>query len=370
MRAIYRSIQPGACMRTTSLIGALLLSLLIAGTADKAHAGLYVSITVAPPPLVVYAQPPLPGPGYIWTPGYWSWDDDSGDYYWVPGAWVLAPEPGLLWTPGYWGWRDGIYAWNDGYWGPHVGFYGGIDYGFGYSGVGFEGGYWRGGVYTYNRNVVNVGLSVNVAVYSKVVVSGGHSQTSFNGGNGGVSAKPSPQERAFANEHHIGPTHQQHEHRQLAGKNPDLKFARNGGKPAIAATSKAGDFSKGHTFAAKAAGTGFRPTSLKTEGAHWPGAGAQHFQPAHHATASGGKTVGNASTRTGAQQFRAANHAATPIKPGGANFSTANRFHTSTVQSNPKGAALQGVRRPGPPPRPAFRPVAKAPAGSHKKPQH
>jgi hypothetical protein len=48
--------------------------------------------------LPVYDQPPIPEPGYIWTPGYWAWDDDSG-YYWVPGTWVLPPEPALLWTP-------------------------------------------------------------------------------------------------------------------------------------------------------------------------------------------------------------------------------------------------------------------------------
>jgi hypothetical protein len=358
-------------MRTTSLIGALLLSLLVAANIDKAHAGVLVSVTVAPPPLVVYAQPPLPGPGYIWTPGYWGWDGDAGDYYWVPGAWVLAPEADMLWTPGYWGWGDGVYVWHDGYWGPHVGFYGGVNYGYGYGGVGFEGGYWHGGVYTYNRNVVNVGLSVNVAVYSKAVAHGGGSQTSFNGGNGGVNAKPTPQERAFANEHHIGPSQQQHEHRQLAGKNPDLRFAHNAGKPAIAATSKAGDFSKGHTFAAKSAGTGFKPTSLKTQSAPTgrkagvgAGAGARDYGAMNHA--------GKAGAGTGAKQFRSSNHAATSGKPGGADFGTANRFHTSTVKQNnlPRGGAMQGVRRSAPPPRPAFRPVAKAPAGNYKKPQH
>ena len=360
-------------MRTTSLIVTLLLSLLIAGKTDKAHAGHFTSITVAPPPLVVYAQPPLPGPGYIWTPGYWGWDDEAGDYYWVPGAWVLAPEVDVLWTPGYWGWSDGVYRWHDGYWGPHVGFYGGIDYGYGYGGVGFEGGYWRGGVYTYNRNVVNVGLSVNAAVYSKVVAHGGGSQTSFNGGNGGVNTKPSPQERAFASERHIGPTHQQHEHRQLAGKNPDLKFARNRGKPVIAATSKAGDFSKGHTFAAKSAGTGFKPTALNggayTGRKAGAGTAARHAGPVSHAATSGGKTAWKTGTGIGAQHYAPANDAA---KPGPANFSTANRFHTETVKQNnpPKGGAVQGVRRPGPPPRPAFRPVAKAPAGNHKKPPH
>src|SRR6516225_11365812 len=50
-----------------------------------------IAVDVAPPPLPVYDQPPIPAPGYIWTPGYWAWDDATG-YYWVPGTWVLPPE--------------------------------------------------------------------------------------------------------------------------------------------------------------------------------------------------------------------------------------------------------------------------------------
>jgi hypothetical protein len=91
-----------------------------------------VSITIAPPPLVVYEQPPCPEDGYFWIPGYWAYGDD--DYYWVPGVWVAAPEPGFLWTPGYWGFAGGGYVWHTGYWGPRIGFYGGINYGFGYYG--------------------------------------------------------------------------------------------------------------------------------------------------------------------------------------------------------------------------------------------
>ena len=68
-------------------------------------------------------QPLIPGPGYIWTPGYWAWGDNG--YFWVPGTWVLPPAVGLLWTPGYWAWSAGSYIWNAGYWGPHIGFYGG-----------------------------------------------------------------------------------------------------------------------------------------------------------------------------------------------------------------------------------------------------
>src|SRR5438128_12467477 len=89
-----------------------------------AHAGVFVSVTIAPPPLLVYDQPPCPDEGYIWTPGYWAYDYDYEDYYWVPGTWVLAPEPGYLWTPGWWGWENAFYVWHSGYWGPHVGFYG------------------------------------------------------------------------------------------------------------------------------------------------------------------------------------------------------------------------------------------------------
>lgn len=346
-------------MRTVSLLSALLLSLLAAGTVERAHAGLFVSITVAPPPLVVYDQPPLPGPGYIWTPGYWSWDDDSGDYYWVPGAWVLAPEPGLLWTPGYWGWRDGVYVWNAGYWGPHVGFYGGINYGYGYGGVGFAGGYWQGGVFAYNRSVANVGVGVSVNVYSKTVINRGGSQVSFNGGNGGVRAQPTAQELAFAHERHIPPSAEQLKHQQFAAKNPDLKFSHNHGKPAIAATARAGDFSKGSVFGAKSRGSGFKPASLKTQGSQIGGGpktgpGGQHFGSLHQGTPPNHP----AGTNNG--------------KTAGTNFSGANRFHQENQRNNNavKGATLHGPKRPGtPPPHPGSHPAFKQPSGDHKQ-QH
>ncbi len=45
-----------------------------------------------PPPLPVYEQPPMPAPGYHWTPGYWAWN--NSDYYWVPGVWVEPPRVG------------------------------------------------------------------------------------------------------------------------------------------------------------------------------------------------------------------------------------------------------------------------------------
>jgi hypothetical protein len=102
-----------------------------------ARAQLAISVSFGPPAIPYYTQPPCPTPNYVWSPGYWAYEDGGG-YYWVPGTWVAAPAVGLNWTPGYWGWNDGSYGWNQGYWAPQVGYYGGINYGYGYSGRGYE----------------------------------------------------------------------------------------------------------------------------------------------------------------------------------------------------------------------------------------
>jgi WXXGXW repeat (2 copies) len=77
---------------------ALIISSLVALTPARAQVDIEIQVDLAPPPLPVYDQPPMPDDGYLWAPGYWAWDDDIG-YYWVPGTWVSPPSPGLLWTP-------------------------------------------------------------------------------------------------------------------------------------------------------------------------------------------------------------------------------------------------------------------------------
>ncbi len=200
-----------------------------------------VSITIAPPVLPVYVQPAIPAPGYIWTPGYWAYGPDG--YFWVPGTWVMPPSVGVLWTPGYWGWNSGVYAWNAGYWGPTIGFYGGVNYGFGYTGVGYAGGYWAGGVFSYNRTVNNFG-NVNITnVYNKtVIVDKNASRVSFNGGNGGINARPTPREEAAMREQHIAATSTQTQHEHTASTTRENLASVNHGSPTIAATSKAGEF--------------------------------------------------------------------------------------------------------------------------------
>ena len=186
--------------------------LVLAG--GQAHADVLISVGFAPPALPVYVQPPLPTPGFIWTPGYWGYGDAG--YYWVPGVWVHPPSVGLLWTPGYWGFAGGAYGWHAGYWGPHVGFYGGVNYGFGYGGVGFFGGEWRGGLFAYNSAVANFGgVHVTNVYENRTVVEQNTivnaNRVSFNGGSG-ISARPSPIEMQAEHENHLQPTPNQMRH--------------------------------------------------------------------------------------------------------------------------------------------------------------
>jgi hypothetical protein len=203
-----------------------------------------VSIAIGPPELPVYEQPICPGDGYLWTPGYWAYDDSVSDYYWVPGTWVQAPEVGFLWTPGYWGWRGGGYFFNEGYWGESVGFYGGINYGFGYWGGGYGGGRWDHGHFFYNRTVNNINI-VNIHnVYNEKIEVHNETRVSFNGGRGGIEARATSEQEAAASQRHIPAVAAQTEHVQTARANPESRASVNHGNPGAAASSKAGEPSK------------------------------------------------------------------------------------------------------------------------------
>jgi len=217
----------------------MLMALMFAPQASFAQVSVGVAINLAPPPLPVYQQPPIPGPNYIWTPGYWAYA--NGDYYWVPGTWVLAPQIGFLWTPGYWGWGPGGYIFHAGYWGPHIGFYGGINYGFGYGGSGYQGGRWDHGQFAYNRSVNNItNTTVIHNVYDERVTNISNTRVSFNGGNGGIHAEPNAAEREYANGPHLAPTSVQEAHMHAAASDRNQFASVNHGAPPVAATPRPG----------------------------------------------------------------------------------------------------------------------------------
>jgi WXXGXW repeat (2 copies) len=219
---------------------AMTLVMLAAPAPASAQVAVGISVGFAPPELPVYEQPVCPGDGYIWTPGYWAWDGE--DYYWVPGTWVEAPEVGFFWTPAWWGWGGNAFVFHAGYWGPQIGFYGGINYGFGYFGHGYEGGRWDNGHFFYNRAVNNVNVTVVHNVYETKVENVNETRVSYNG-HGGIDARPTAAENAAEHERHVGPVAAQTQHMEAARNNPQLRASVNHGKPPIAATSKPGEFS-------------------------------------------------------------------------------------------------------------------------------
>jgi hypothetical protein len=237
----------------------MLLAVIALSFSAKASAQVGITVSFGPPALPVYDQPVCPGDGYIWTPGYWAWDPDYDDYYWVPGTWVLAPESGFLWTPPWWGWENGAFLFHDGFWGPVVGFYGGIHYGFGYFGTGFVGGRWQDGHFFYNRTVMNVNVTVIHNVYEERVNNVTVNHVSFNGGPGGINARPTPQEEAAAQGRHVGPVAAQQELLRTARSDPQLRASENQGRPPIAATPKPTELRGSGVVAARAAGGEYHP---------------------------------------------------------------------------------------------------------------
>jgi hypothetical protein len=286
-------------MQINRSLSAIIATILIAGAPLAASAQVSFGVGVgfggpgwsvgfaaySPPVLPVYSMPPAPYPGWQWIPGYWGWGGYG--YYWVPGYWAAPPAVGLYWTPGYWGYANGGYAWNAGYWGPTVGFYGGINYGYGYFGVGFVGGYWSGSVFNYNTAVVNVNRTVirNTFVDPRTVHGAvfSHSRVSFNGGHGGIAARATAAQRA-ARTHAIPATAAQRAHQQVAARDRNLLAAVNHGHPGVTAVQK--PFSATHHPANMHAITAAdrRAAQRTMHGAI--SASAHHIATARHGTAS------------------------------------------------------------------------------------
>ncbi|HEX8713817.1 MAG TPA: hypothetical protein VF730_18225 [Terracidiphilus sp.] len=212
-----------------------LLLLILAATLIPAtsRAEVVISVGFAPPPLLVYDQPPCPDPGLIWIPGYWAYGPDG--YFWVPGAWVPAPFVGALWTPGYWGWDDGMYYWHPGYWGRHVGYYGGVNYGFGYFGIGFLGGRWNGGFFEYNTAVWHVDRDRIRRTYDDHDWDRHYvdrdSHVAFSGGPGGIRHDPDRRERDYMREQHYQRTNFQTQHIEAARQDRSAYYNVNHGRP-------------------------------------------------------------------------------------------------------------------------------------------
>jgi hypothetical protein len=233
-----------------------------------------------------------------------------------------------------------VYLWNNGYWGSAVGFYGGVNYGFGYSGVGYQGGYWRGNQFSYNTYVNNVGARGNFHnTYNKTVIVNTTNYVSYNGGNGGINARPSAAEQTAAHESHFAPTAAQSNQQRAAGQNHELLASVNHGRPAVAATSKPGEFSGGGVVPARgvpAQGVPARgvPPENKPAGSR---AGAD--RPAVPAATDSRATASKASAP------RAPENNPAEFKPAPARPATPERA-TPATRSNPSAPPTQQAASP------------------------
>jgi len=109
--------------------------------------------------------------------------------------------------------------------------------------------------------VLNVNVEVIHNVYNTTVVHETVNHVSFNGGNGGIDVRPRPEEEVAARERHVGPVAAQTQHIQAARGNPQMRASMNMGKPAIAATARAGEFSGHDVVAAREAGGSYTPAN-------------------------------------------------------------------------------------------------------------
>src|SRR4029077_14189951 len=109
-----------------------------------------------------------------------------------------------------------------GCWADELGLYGGITYGFGYGGRGYEGVRWDRGRFYYNTSVNRVNVTVIHNTYNTRVVEN-RTRVSYNGGRGGISSRASAQEEGYSRERRIDRVAAQQQHIEQARSNPALR---------------------------------------------------------------------------------------------------------------------------------------------------
>jgi hypothetical protein len=202
-----------------------------------------------------------------------------------------------------------------------VGFYGGVNYGFGYGGSGYQGGRWNGRVFNYNTTVNNVDRTVIRNVYTvKVVNNVNVTRVSYNGGPNGMKAEPTAAQQREQQVKHLEPTATQVEHEVKAQKTPTQKASVNHGAPQVAATDKAADFTSPRVANARNKATVDAPDQRKDAPA--PGVKAPTATEPEAADPKAAQTSASARTEKRAEKraekgaaARAEQPAATPADP-------------------------------------------------------
>jgi hypothetical protein len=138
---------------------------------------------------------------------------------------------------------------------------------------------------------VNTTIIHNTYIDRTVIVNNNTgNRVSFNGGEGGITRRPTPEEQRVEQARHIPPVAAQTQHVQAARSNPQLRASANQGKPPIAATAKPGEFSGQGVVGAREAGApyhaapargGEQPGAANNRPAENPSAGERPATPTH-----------------------------------------------------------------------------------------
>jgi hypothetical protein len=78
-----------------------------------AQARVNVDVDIAPPAAIVEDAPVREG--FVFTPGYWQWDEAHRNHTWVKGDYQPARR-GEHWVPHEWQQQNGKYHLNEGHW--------------------------------------------------------------------------------------------------------------------------------------------------------------------------------------------------------------------------------------------------------------
>lgn len=90
-------------------------AVLLAGMLVTGCGPAYVRASYGPPPPARYGAVGFaPGPGYVWTDGYYN--RVGGSWVWVNGRWAVPPRGHGVWVRPEWRQERGNWRFHRGYW--------------------------------------------------------------------------------------------------------------------------------------------------------------------------------------------------------------------------------------------------------------
>ena len=100
-------------LQKLGLAAALLASSALIGCSHGYYSA-GVAVGPPPPPLVYGPVGYAPGPGYVWTDGYY--DLRGSNWVWVRGRWARPPHPHARWVKPSWERHGSGYRFHEGHW--------------------------------------------------------------------------------------------------------------------------------------------------------------------------------------------------------------------------------------------------------------